>query len=38
VVSDHGGYELSALRRFTLPKSFHIVCEGARTVLYLRGD
>ena len=38
VVSDHGGYELSALRHFTLPQSFHIVCEGARTVLYLRGD
>jgi hypothetical protein len=38
LVSDHAGYEISALRRFTLPNSFHIVCEGARTALYLRGD
>jgi 4-amino-4-deoxy-L-arabinose transferase-like glycosyltransferase len=38
LVSDHAGYELSAFRRFTVPNSFHVVCEGARTVLYLRGD
>ena len=37
LVSDHAGYEVSALRSFTLPNSFHIVCEGARTVLYSRG-
>ena len=38
LISDHAGYELAALRRFTIHKSFHIVCEGARTAVYLRGS
>jgi 4-amino-4-deoxy-L-arabinose transferase-like glycosyltransferase len=38
LVSDHAGYEQTALRHFKIPTSFHIVCEGARTALYLRGE
>jgi uncharacterized membrane protein len=38
LVSDHAGYERIASRHFSIPTSFHIVCEGARTALYLRGN
>ncbi|GCE10909.1 glycosyltransferase family 39 protein [Tengunoibacter tsumagoiensis] len=38
IVSDHGSYENQVMRRFQLPEDFHIVFEGARNVVYLRGS
>jgi len=37
LVSDHSQYEIAALRRFTFPADFHVVFEGARGIVYLRG-
>ncbi len=37
LVSDHSQYESVMLKRFAFPTDFHIVYEGARDVVYLRG-
>ncbi len=38
LVSDHSQYESAVLKRFIFPTDFHIVYEGARDIVYLRGS
>ncbi len=38
IVSDHSTYQNEISRHFTIPSDFHIVFEGARNAVYLRGS
>ena len=38
IVSDHSSYQSEISRHFTIPTDFHIVFEGARNAVYLRGS
>lgn len=38
IVTDHGSYQNETTKHFTVPAEFHIVFEGARNAVYLRGS
>ncbi|GAC1614488.1 MAG: hypothetical protein NVS4B9_02820 [Ktedonobacteraceae bacterium] len=38
LVTDHGSYQSEATKHFTIPPEFHIVFEGARDAVFLRGS
>ena len=38
IVTDHGSYQNETTKHFTVPPEFHIVFEGARDAVYLRGS
>ncbi len=38
IVTDHSSYQNEITRHFTVPAEFHIVFEGARNAVYLRGS
>ncbi len=37
IVTDHGSYQNETTKHFTVPPEFHIVFEGTRNAVYLRG-